>query len=174
FHLAADRPGDAAHLTADPDLELLFVIMAAVALIDMDAARGDPGLLLELGITGPSVWPSNGLPCSALACSTNCPPLGLVAGVVIDPLQPNSYGARALPLPMHSTSGACSAYTLGPRCRWSWKRTRTARARRSAKRSWSTSLPAILRRMSRITRPSRMRRNLSWRRARLNWWAWLY
>jgi hypothetical protein len=35
-------------------------------------------------------------------------------------------------------------------------------------------LPAILRRISRITRPSRMRRNLSSRRARLNWWAWLY
>src|ERR1043166_6138724 len=29
-------------------------------------------------MTGPSVWPSYGLPCSALACSTNCPPLGAV------------------------------------------------------------------------------------------------
>jgi len=55
--------------------------------------------------TGPSVWPSNGLPCSALACSPNSPPLGLVAGVATDTLQPNSQGARALPLPMHSTSG---------------------------------------------------------------------
>ena len=53
-----------------------------------------------------------GLTCSALACSTNWPPLGLVAGVATETLQPNSYGARALPLPMHSTSGACSAYTL--------------------------------------------------------------
>src|SRR5436190_24124316 len=35
-------------------------------------------------MTGPSVWPSNGLPCRALACSTNWPPLGLVAGVAID------------------------------------------------------------------------------------------
>src|ERR1700720_1641887 len=60
-------------------------------------------------MTGPSVWPSNGFPCSALVCSTNWPPLGLVAGVAIDTLQPNSYGARAFPLPMHSTSGACSA-----------------------------------------------------------------
>ena len=31
----------------------------------------------------------------------------LVAGVAIDTLQPNSYGVRALPRPMHSTSGAC-------------------------------------------------------------------
>ena len=48
------------------------------------------------------------LPCSALACSTNCPPLSAVAGVAIDTLQLNSYGARALPRPMHSTSGACN------------------------------------------------------------------
>src|SRR5689334_22557656 len=37
-------------------------------------------------MTGPNVWPSNGLPCKALACSTNWPPLGLVAGVAIDTL----------------------------------------------------------------------------------------
>src|SRR5207247_1645655 len=47
-------------------------------------------------MTGPSVWPSYGLPCSALACSTNCPPLGAVTGVAIETLQPNSYGARAI------------------------------------------------------------------------------
>src|SRR5262245_43301077 len=28
-------------------------------------------------MTGPSVWPSYGLPCIALACSTNGPPLGM-------------------------------------------------------------------------------------------------
>jgi hypothetical protein len=44
-------------------------------------------------ITGPSVWPSKGLPCSALAWSTNWPPLGAVAGVAIDTLQP-IYGPR--------------------------------------------------------------------------------
>src|SRR5215831_18232156 len=48
--------------------------------------------------TGPKVWPSKGFPCSALACSTNWPPLGLLAGVATDTLQPNSYGALALPL----------------------------------------------------------------------------
>jgi hypothetical protein len=40
----------------------------------------------------------------ALAFSTNCPPLGAVTGVAIESLQPNSYGARASPQPMHSTS----------------------------------------------------------------------
>jgi hypothetical protein len=34
--------------------------------------------------------------------------LGAVTGVAIETLQPNSYGARALPRPMHSTSGACN------------------------------------------------------------------
>jgi hypothetical protein len=39
------------------------------------------------------VWPSNGLPCSAFACSTNWPPLGDVAGVATETLQP-IYGPR--------------------------------------------------------------------------------
>src|SRR5438445_13001230 len=43
LHLAADRFGDPANLAADPDGELLFVIVAAVALVDMDAAGLDPG-----------------------------------------------------------------------------------------------------------------------------------
>ena len=33
---------------------------------------------------------------------------GAVAGVAIDTLQQNSSGVRALPRPMHSTSGACN------------------------------------------------------------------
>jgi len=48
-HLAADRLRDAAHLAADPDPELLRVIVAAIALVDMDAARLDAGLLLQFG-----------------------------------------------------------------------------------------------------------------------------
>ena len=38
LHLAADRSGHPAHLAGDPDPELLFVIVAAIALVDMDAA----------------------------------------------------------------------------------------------------------------------------------------
>src|SRR5437763_17078255 len=37
----------AAHLAADPDAELLFVIVAAVALVDMDAASPNTGQLLQ-------------------------------------------------------------------------------------------------------------------------------
>jgi hypothetical protein len=48
-HLAADRGGDATHLGADPDAELLQVIVPAGAFVDMDAAGLDPGQRLQLG-----------------------------------------------------------------------------------------------------------------------------
>ena len=49
-------------------------------------------------MTGPSVWPSNGLPCRALACSTNCPPLGEVTGVAIADLAAELIGCAGLAL----------------------------------------------------------------------------
>jgi hypothetical protein len=63
-------------------------------------------------MTGPRVWPSYRLPCSALACRTNCPPLGAVTGVAIETLQPNSYGERAFPRPIHSAASRrnCSSH----------------------------------------------------------------
>jgi hypothetical protein len=48
-HLAADRGGDAAHLAADSDAELLGVIVAAIAFVDVDAAGLDPGQRFQLG-----------------------------------------------------------------------------------------------------------------------------
>src|ERR1700693_565962 len=47
-------------------------------------------------MTGPSVWPSYGLPCNALACSTNCPPLGAVTGVTIETLAAELVGGASL------------------------------------------------------------------------------
>ena len=49
-------------------------------------------------MTGPSVWPSKGLPCSALAWSTNWPPLGWVTGVAIDHLAAELVGCPGLAL----------------------------------------------------------------------------
>ena len=69
-HLAADWRGDVLHLAADPDAELLGMVVAAIAFVDVDAAGLDPGQPSP-AITCARVWPSNGLPCSALACSTN-------------------------------------------------------------------------------------------------------
>jgi hypothetical protein len=101
-HLTADGFGDPADLAADPDPEPVGIVVAAIALVTMDAVRGDTRQFSRSEMMGPSVWPSYGLPCKALACSTNWPPLGVVTGVTIETLQPNSFGARALPLPMHS------------------------------------------------------------------------
>src|SRR5205823_14759127 len=49
FHLAADRAGHPARLAGDPHPELLFVVVAAIALVDVDAAGLDPGQLFEVG-----------------------------------------------------------------------------------------------------------------------------
>jgi hypothetical protein len=82
LHLAADGGGEAAHLAADPDSELLRIGVAAIALVDVDAASLNAREPLQVVDHGSSVWPSKGLPCSAFAWSTNCPPLGAVTGVV--------------------------------------------------------------------------------------------
>jgi hypothetical protein len=63
--------GHAARLAADPDSELVRVIVAAITLVDADAARLDAEELRHVGDGWASVWPPKGLPCSALACSTN-------------------------------------------------------------------------------------------------------
>ena len=41
--------GDPADLAGDPDPELVRVVVAAIALVDMDAAGLDPGELFEIG-----------------------------------------------------------------------------------------------------------------------------
>jgi hypothetical protein len=66
------------------------VVVAAIAFVDVDAAGLDPGQRFQLRDHRSKVWPSKGLPCSPLACSTNWRPLGLVAGVATDTLHPNS------------------------------------------------------------------------------------
>jgi len=71
-----------------------IVIVAAITLVDVDATGLEgPVCRSSSAMTGASVWPSNGLPCSALGCSTNWPPFGLVAAG--PRVKPNA----ALPLP---------------------------------------------------------------------------
>jgi hypothetical protein len=52
FHLSADGSGDAPHLAADPDPELVRMVVAAIALVDMDAAGLDAGEPLQIGDDG--------------------------------------------------------------------------------------------------------------------------
>jgi hypothetical protein len=49
LHLTADRGGDTLRLAGDPDPELLLVIVAAITLVDMDAAGFDPGQCFQFG-----------------------------------------------------------------------------------------------------------------------------
>jgi hypothetical protein len=50
--------GDTADLAADPNLELVGVVVAAVALLPVDAADRNACELFEIGMMGPRVWPS--------------------------------------------------------------------------------------------------------------------
>jgi hypothetical protein len=99
--------------------ELLGVAVAAIAFVDVDAAGLDPGQCFQLGNARPQgvAVKRVGVHCLGVQHNLAAPRfregrlLGLLAGVATDTLQPNSYSALAFPLPMHSTSRACSAYT---------------------------------------------------------------
>lgn len=90
LHLAPDGSRDAADLPRDPDPEPVRMVVATVSIVDEDAASLHAVSFSMSAITGPRVCPSKGLPCSAMAWSTNCPPFGEVTGVAILTLQPNS------------------------------------------------------------------------------------
>src|SRR5437762_10913525 len=174
-HLAANGFRDAPNLAADPDSELLFVIVAAITLVDMNAAGLNAGLLLQLGDHRPQRVAVERVAMQGFGVQHKLAAFGLgrrggdrylAAELVRRPRFPfadalHLRGVQRIDL------GAALPVILEA------YPSRTANARRSAKRCSSLSLPAILRRMSRITRPSRVRRNLSARRARLNWWAWV-
>ena len=51
-HFAADGAGDAADLAGDPDLEAVWVMVAAVSLVDMGAADFDASEPLQLSHDG--------------------------------------------------------------------------------------------------------------------------
>src|SRR6478672_9262102 len=70
-HLAADGFGDTAHLAADPDLEPVGIVVAAIALVAVDAARCDTCELLEIGDDGTERVAVLDCRRGALASSTN-------------------------------------------------------------------------------------------------------
>src|SRR5437660_1925122 len=51
-HLATDGLGDTPDLTADPDLEPVRIVVAAIALVAVDAANRDTCKLFEIGDDG--------------------------------------------------------------------------------------------------------------------------
>jgi hypothetical protein len=89
-HLAADGLGETTDLTTDPDLEAVRIVVAAMTLVAVDVAHGDIRQLFEDGDDGTERVAVIRVACSALACSTNCPPFGMVTGATIETLRPNS------------------------------------------------------------------------------------
>ena len=90
LHLAADGLGDAADLAGDPDPESVGIVVAAIALVDVDALDLDTGCLLQIGDDRAERVAVKGIAVQALACSTNWPPFGAVTGITTETLQPNS------------------------------------------------------------------------------------
>jgi hypothetical protein len=107
LHLAFDGGGGAADLAGDPDPELVRVIVPAIALIDVAAFDLDAGHALDVGDRGAEGVAVVRIAGQRPGVEHELAAFGLGHGVATLTLQPNSWGARALPLPMHSTSGAC-------------------------------------------------------------------
>ncbi len=68
-HLAADGFGDTANLAAGPDLKLIWIVVAAVALVAVDAARCNTSELFEVGDDGTERVAVIGLRAGKLAIS---------------------------------------------------------------------------------------------------------
>jgi hypothetical protein len=75
-HLAANGLGDTPDLAGDPDLEPVRMVVAAIALVAVDAANRNTCELFEIGDDGASVWPSYGLPCRRLGVQHELPAPG--------------------------------------------------------------------------------------------------
>ena len=83
--------------------------MAAIAFVDVDAAGLNPSQRFQFGDHRSQGVAIKEVGVQRLGLQHKLAPFGLGGRVATDTLQPNSYGALAFPLPMHSTSGACSA-----------------------------------------------------------------
>jgi hypothetical protein len=109
LEVAFDGVGDAALLAADIDPELVLGrgVVAAVALVGDDAADGCADLALDVGDDRFERVAIVGIARQRFAWAMNWPPAECLSVVASETLTPNSQGLCALPLPMHSTSGAC-------------------------------------------------------------------
>ena len=82
-------------------------VVATIAAIDIDTGdggAGEPLDLFDLPGQGVAVIGIAGRVCMP---RTSCPPGACPLVVATETLTPNSKRVLALPLPMHSTSGAC-------------------------------------------------------------------
>ena len=77
LHFAADGLGDAADLAADPDPELVRMVVAAIPLVDMDAAGLDAGQRLDPGDDRAEGMPVEGIAVQRLRMQHELAALGL-------------------------------------------------------------------------------------------------
>ena len=75
-HLAADGFGDTANLAADPDLEAVGIVVAAIALVAVDAARCDTCELFEIGDDGTERVACKGIAVQGLCVQHELPAFG--------------------------------------------------------------------------------------------------
>jgi hypothetical protein len=80
FHLAAYRSGDASYLARDPDLELVGMVVAAIALVDVDTGDLDAGELLGVGDDGPKRMAVEGIAVQRLGVQGELTALGFGDG----------------------------------------------------------------------------------------------
>ena len=168
-HLAADGLGDPAHLARDPDPELVRVVVAAVALVDVDAPNLDAGQLLHLGDNGAEGVAVVGIAVQRLGVEHELATLGLGHGCGDRDLAAEFVGrpglafadaldlggVQAVELPA-ALALLLMAHLIGPG-RAGWRRSGSA-----PDRPWSCAGCRGL------SRPRRVRRNLSSRLWRLN------
>ena len=152
----------AALLAGDIDLEAVVLgrIVAAVAGIGDDRGRGRLRSVVSMsGITVASVCPSYGLPGSALTCATNWPPRQRWSGRGDADLDAELVGLVRLALADAFDLGRVQRIDLAARARAGVGPGPAGPARAAGRsRLGEVGRPAILRVMSRITRPSMVRR----------------
>ena len=90
FHFVADRPGHAAHLPGDPGAEFLFVVVAAIAFVHMDATGLDPSQRLQLGDDRSQGMTVEGVSMQCLGVQHKLAAFGLGGRGCHHTLQPNS------------------------------------------------------------------------------------
>jgi hypothetical protein len=97
---------DAALLAGEEEAARLCGVVSAIALVEIAALDGAAGELFRCGDDGAKRVPVIRVPGQRCCMQHELPAGGAALVVTIEALTPNSYGARALPLPMHATSGA--------------------------------------------------------------------
>lgn len=171
LHLAFDRGGGSADLAGDPDAKAVGMVVAAIALVNVDALGLDADEVGEIGddrpqgVAIPRVKPEGRLRIAVEGLGVEHELAALGGGDRGDDGDPAAelVGGAGLALADALDLGGMS---FQPRWFCRWPRICRALPRGTAKTASIWASPSILRRISRISRPRRVRRNFNCRPAR--------